>query len=125
MSKWLNKALSHRENSPHAIPHLNASLLCNALATAAKDFDGITAADTRLVAELMGHTKCMAVKYYHQNDPLSMETVAHAMETIYHWVKESVQFPVRAVLGGDDGLEQATPDSPERALPQEKDGPEG
>ena len=125
MSKWLNKALSHRENSPHAIPHLNASLLRKNLATAAKDFDGITAADTWLVAELMGHTKHMAVKYYHQNNLLLMETVAHAMETIYHRVKESIQFPARAVPRGDDCLEQAAPDSPERALPQEEDGPEG
>ena len=46
------------------------------------------------------------------------------METIYHWVKESIQFPVRAVPGGDDGLEQMAPDSLERALPQEEDGPE-
>ena len=125
MSKWLNKALSHKENSPHAIPHLNASLLCKALATAAKDFDGITAADARLVAELMGHTECMAVEYYHQNDLLSMETAACAMETIYHWVKESIQFPARAVPGGDDGLEQVAPDSPWQALPEEGGWPRG
>ena len=76
MSEWLNKALSHRENSPHAIPHLNASLLYKALATAAKDFDGITAADAQLVTELMGHTKHMDVEYYLQKDLLSMETAA-------------------------------------------------
>ena len=125
MSKWLNKALSHKENTPHAIPHLNASLLRKALATAAKDFDGITAADAWQVTELMGHTMRMAVEYYHQNDLLSTETAARAMETIYHRVKESIQFPARAVPGGDDGLEQVAPDSPGRALPEEGDGPEG
>jgi len=108
MSIWLNKTLGHTENSPYAIPKLKASHLRKALATAAKDFDGINIAEARLVAELMGHTEHTAAEYYHQNDLSSTETAAHTMESIYRQVLETVQFPERAAPDDESGpAEQA------------------